>query len=68
MPTYQLLDCEVNKMTISMERIKEIMKPEQYMRFKDFMTGQTVESGKDGKTQVFDGDFLRWVKKMSVID
>ena len=50
-------------MTISNSRLEEILKKKQYDDFMKFMEGQTViEPG------VFDDDFIRWVKKLPVID
>jgi len=50
-------------MPISFKRIKEVLKPEAYKNFEKFMYGQTyVDEG------VFEDDFIRWIKKLPVID
>jgi hypothetical protein len=33
-----------------------------------FMSGQTVEMDRDGRSVVFEDDFIRWVMKRQVID
>jgi hypothetical protein len=53
----------VSPVTISFERVRELLKTEQYNEFLKFMKGQTVTG--EG---VFDNDFLRFVKKLPVID
>jgi len=55
-------------MTIPLERIKEVLNEKSYEKFIKFMEGQTVESDDKGKTVVFEDDFLRFIKKMEVID
>lgn len=50
-------------MTISFERVRELLKTEQYNEFLKFMRGQTITAG-----GVFDNDFLRFVKRLPVVD
>jgi hypothetical protein len=50
-------------MTIEFKRIEEILKPEYYKEFLEFLAGQTVSV--DG---VYEDDLLRFVNKLGVID
>ena len=47
---------------IEFERIKEILKPEEFKKFNRFMFGQTFQI-KDKKSYVYDDDFIRFVNK-----
>ena len=55
-------------MSIKLSRIKEILSKKAYKEFIEFMRGQTVEVGEDGKTAIFEDDFIRFVNKQGVID
>ena len=50
-------------MSIKEKRIKEILKPKVYKEFCKYMNGQTMDM--EG---IYDDDFLRFVKKLPVID
>ena len=50
-------------MSISFERLKQILKPGYYKEFSKWITGQTVDIG-----GVYEHDFLRWVNELPVID
>jgi len=50
-------------MSISFKRIKQILKPEYYKEFNNWMKGQTVDM--EG---VYEHDFLRWVQELPIID
>lgn len=50
-------------MAIKIERIKEVLKEEYYEDLLKFMAGQTVSE--DG---IYEDDFLRWLKKLPVVD
>lgn len=50
-------------MIISWNRLKEVLTLQAYKDFYQWMTGQTcVEEG------VYEHDFLRWLKKLPIID
>ena len=50
-------------MGIKFERIEELFKAREYKRFCKWMNGQTVDAN-----GVYDGDFLRFVKRQPIID
>lgn len=58
----------VIKMAIPSARIREILRPRAHKDFLKFMSGQTVEMDRNGRSVIFEDDFLRWVKKQQVID
>lgn len=49
-------------------RLKEILKIQSFKDFGKFMEGQTYQMDKDGRSMIYEDDFLRWVKKQKVID
>lgn len=52
-----------NQYTIKQERLKEILTPKALKSFDKYMNGQTYcDEG------IYEWDFLRWVKKLEVID
>ena len=55
-------------MAIPSARIREILRPRAHKDFLKFMSGQTVEMDRDGRSVVFEDDFIRWVMKRQVID
>lgn len=55
-------------MTIPMSRFGEILRPKAFKDFTKFLQGQTTEMDKDGRSLIFEDDFMRWVKKQKVID
>lgn len=55
-------------MGISIVRIREILDEDAYDDFNEFMKGQTIEFDKHGKSVIFEDDFLRWIKKLPIID
>lgn len=50
-------------MSISFERIKQILKKKAYQEFEEFMKGQTT-----AMNDVYDDDFLKFVKEQEVTD
>ena len=54
-------------MSISLERIKEILKPRQYKNFIKWVGGQTGELI-NGQLFIYEEDFIRWIRRLPVID
>lgn len=54
-------------MSIPLKRLKQILKPGHYEEFSKWIAGQTLEKiGNDWG--VYEHDFVRWVKKLPVVD
>lgn len=55
-------------MTISILKIKAVLRPKEFKRFQKFMEGQTIGIGADGVGMVFENDLLRFINGLSCID
>jgi hypothetical protein len=51
-----------------LSRIKEILKAKSFKDFSKFMEGQTIELLKDGDSDIYEDDFMRWFNKSGVVD
>lgn len=54
-------------MSISIDRIKEVLSASAYKDFSKFMQGQTGELV-GGVMYIYEDDFIRWILKKPVVD